>query len=317
MRYFLLIPKIQVHKANAMSSPFTIGVPAMTACLGFMHALQRKLQPKYAKIGLEKLAISYHEFDLQTHQLEFNHHLALTRNSMTFDEKYGDKYPKGTYTSKYDAPLAGRPTIEEAFCHFSASLLIELTGFYFKPAERKQFLESVHQSLGTMKLAGGDILSHQNCEILSFDENKDEDEQLTPILNKLMLGSVLIERTALLQQAKQNGQDSLTALLDYLKVFHTAHYDDKDEVYWQKSRKQGSDGESLGWLVPIAVGFSGISPLGKVDSQRDNETLHRFAECVLTLGEFVMPYRIESLEQMLWQYHFDEENDLYVCRTQS
>jgi len=39
----LLLPHLKVHNANALSSPFTIGFPAMTAWLGAVHALQRKL----------------------------------------------------------------------------------------------------------------------------------------------------------------------------------------------------------------------------------------------------------------------------------
>ncbi len=39
----LLLPHIKVNGANALSSPFTIGFPAMTAWLGAVHALQRKV----------------------------------------------------------------------------------------------------------------------------------------------------------------------------------------------------------------------------------------------------------------------------------
>ena len=40
----LLVPRLHIHNANALSSPFTIGFPAMTAWLGAVHALQRKLK---------------------------------------------------------------------------------------------------------------------------------------------------------------------------------------------------------------------------------------------------------------------------------
>jgi len=40
MKDILLIPNLKIHKANALSSPYTIGFPAMTAWLGFMHALE-------------------------------------------------------------------------------------------------------------------------------------------------------------------------------------------------------------------------------------------------------------------------------------
>ena len=69
-----------------------------------------------------------------------------------------------------------------------------------------------------------------------------------------------------------------------------------------------------GWLVPSAVGFQGIAELGMAKNQRDADTPHRFAEAVLTLGEFIMPYRIESIDPLLWQYHVDLENNLYLCQ---
>ncbi len=42
--YILKLPHIKIQNANALSSPYTIGFPAMTAWLGFMHALERKLR---------------------------------------------------------------------------------------------------------------------------------------------------------------------------------------------------------------------------------------------------------------------------------
>ncbi len=68
MRHFLLIPHLKLHNANAMSSPYTIGFPAMTAWLGAVHALQRKLQTKDCDVALTKVAVSCHEFNLQTYK---------------------------------------------------------------------------------------------------------------------------------------------------------------------------------------------------------------------------------------------------------
>jgi CRISPR-associated protein Csy2 len=77
---------------------------------------------------------------------------------------------------------------------------------------------------------------------------------------------------------------------------------------WKSYRK------TTGWIVPIAVGFQGISELGMAKNQRDNKTPHRFAESVVTLGEFIMPYRIKHIDDMLWQYSIDIDNNLYLCQ---
>ena len=122
-----------------------------------------------------------------------------------------------------------------------------------------------------------------------------------------MLGHIIVERRNLMVKSMEEGQDALEALLAHLKVMHRAEQDTDGNVTWTSKRK------TSGWLVPIAVGFQGISPLGKAKNQRDINALHRFAESVITLGEFVMPYRINQLDEMLWQYHVDLEKNLYLC----
>lgn len=290
MRNFLLIPHLKIQNANAMSSPYTIGFPAMTAWLGAVHALQRKLQAQgYTNIILDKVAISCHDFDLQTYKGrgDFVHSIVGTANPLDKD--------------------GNRPAfIEEARCHLEVSLLIECQNL--DPDEEKQLLADVQKLILSMKFASGDVLAVKNCSLQYFDEDEDQNQQLKPLLNKLMLGHVLIERRDLVIESMNEGKDALDAVLDYLKVTHSSTQDENGKVTWSSKRK------STGWLVPIAVGFQGISELGQAKNQRDAHTPHRFAESVITLGEFIMPYRIESMDQLLWQYHVDLENNLYLCQ---
>lgn len=60
---YLLLRQVKIHNANAFSSPLTIGFPAMTAWLGAMHALERKLRcnETLSSIRLKKLAVSCHD----------------------------------------------------------------------------------------------------------------------------------------------------------------------------------------------------------------------------------------------------------------
>lgn len=290
MRNFLLIPHLKIQNANAMSSPYTIGFPAMTAWLGAVHALQRKLQAQgYTNIVLDKVAISCHHFDLQTYKGrgDFVHSIVGTANPLDKD--------------------GNRPAfIEEARCHLEVSLLIECQNL--DPDEEKQLLADVQKLILSMKFASGDVLAVKNCSLQYFDEDGDQNQQLKPLLNKLMLGHVLIERRDLVIESMNEGKDGLDAVLDYLKITHSSTQDEDGKVTWSSKRK------TTGWLVPIAVGFQGISELGQAKNQRDANTPHRFAESVITLGEFIMPYRIESMDQLLWQYHVDLENNLYLCQ---
>ena len=292
MRHFLLIPHLKIHNANAMSSPYTIGFPAMTAWLGAVHALQRKLKQQGCDLNLNKVAVSCHDFNLQTYKGrgDFVHSIVGTANPLDKD--------------------GNRPAfIEEARCHLEVSLLIEIESS--SKRQRDQLLELVNGIVASMKFTSGDVLSAKPCTILNFDDDEDQSQQLRPILNKLMLGHVLIERRDLVIQSMQDGKDALDSVLDYLKVTHSSIQDEDGKVTWTSKRK------AQGWLVPIAVGFQGISELGQAKNQRDVNTPHRFAESVLTLGEFVMPYRIESIDQLLWQYHVDLENNLYLCQNQN
>lgn len=292
MRRFLLIPHIKIHNANAMSSPYTIGFPALTAWLGAVHVLQRHIQQQgLADVTLTSVAVSCHQFDLQTYKGrgDFVHSIVGTANPLDKD--------------------GSRPAfIEEARCHLEVSLLVEYQGLDSDDTE--QFKTLVNNQLLCMKLASGDVLSAEAVEAIPVDE--DDEQAVKKLLRKLMLGYVLIERRDLMINAMQNeNKDAFEALLDHLKVMHRSTQDDGDKVTWTSSRK------TPGWLVPIATGFQGISELEIAKHQRDSSTLHRFAESVVTLGEFVMPYRIKELDNMLWQYHVDTEQNLYLCRTLS
>ena len=68
-----------------------------------------------------------------------------------------------------------------------------------------------------------------------------------------------------------------------------------------------------GWLVPIAVGFRGISELGKVKNQRDITKPHRFVEPIVTLGEFKLPYRVTSIDEIMWHYEYESDGNFYLC----
>ncbi len=289
MRRFLLIPHIKIHNANAMSSPYTIGFPAMTAWLGAVHALQRHVQQQgFSDVSFLNVGVSCHAFDLQTYKGRGDFVSSIIGTSNPLDKD------------------GNRPAfIEEARCHLTVSLLLEYDGV--RKVKLNEFIALINQSLPRFKMASGDILSVKPIEELYL--NEDEPSELRKITNKLMLGHVLIERRDLMIKSMNNGKDALDALLDHLKLMHRAKQDEDGHVTWTSQRL------AKGWLVPIAVGFQGISDLAIAQNQRDSTTLHRFAESVITLGEFVMPYRINDLDQMLWHYHVDQSQNLYLCQT--
>ncbi|HGE6059405.1 TPA: type I-F CRISPR-associated protein Csy2 [Vibrio cholerae] len=283
----LILPHLKIHNANALSSPFTVGFPAMTAWLGFVHALERKLsQAGLSDLMLHSAAVVSHRCDVQTHKGEgdFVHSIIGTANPL---DKDGSR----------------SAFIEEARCHLDVSLVIEWSGNE-EQVQQPEFTEQLQAVIATMKVAGGDVLAVGKPSVKSVITEDDTGR----VLRQLMPGYVLIERRDLMIDAMQQGDDAIDALLGYLTVHHHCEQLEDQSVVWHSQRK------TSGWIVPIATGFQGISPLGEAKNQRDPSVPHRFAESVVTLGEFVMVHKIKHLDDILWQYHPDLENDLYLCQ---
>lgn len=287
MKRIVLIPHIKIQNANALSSPYTIGFPAMTAWLGAVHALQRKLrQNGFENISFISTAVICHEIDLQTYKGndDFVYSIVGTGNPLDKD---------GT-----------RPAfIEEGRCHLNVSLVIEYEGV--DEDNETEFLKGISLQLHAgMKMASGDILDFSP----PYEDKIIEEKDLKRLTRKLMPGYAIIERRELMKDLMAEGKDAIDAMLDYLKVMHRCELDEKETVEWTSKRKKS------GWIVPIATGFHGITPLGQAENQRDLYTPHRFAESVVTLGEFIMPYRIKNLDDMLWHTCADIGNNLYLCQ---
>lgn len=287
MRQLILLPHIQVHNANALSSPYTIGFPAMSAWLGAAHALQRSVRQKgFPDFTCKSLAVCCHSMNLQTHKNRGDYVYSIIGTGNPLDK------------------TGARPAfIEEARCHLDVSLVLEYSGLEIYQLE--ELIELISRLLhSNLKLAGGDILRFQSPQISDANDEKG----LKKLLQKLTPGYVILERRSLMKEAMNSGFDAINAILSYLQVNHSSEVDESGLVNWHSHRK------TQGWIVPIATGFHGIGPLGHAENQRDPDTPHRFAESVITLGEFVMPYRISNLDEMLWHYHIDSEKNLYLCQ---
>ncbi len=288
IRKLLVISHMKVHNANALSSPFTIGFPAMTAWLGASHALERKLKADgFSSLVFKGVGVISHAADLQTYQGpgDYVHSIVGTANPL---EKDGNR----------------AAFIEEARIHLDVSVLIEYDGV--GKDEEEQLIEKVsHHLHGGMKMAGGDIFGFKKPELFRIAEGDESD--LGKLRRKLMPGYAIVERRELMREAMQAGADAIDTLLEYLAVHHHCEVNG-EEVLWSSGRKVP------GWIVPIAIGFQGILEIGQAKNQRDPDTPHRFAESVVTLGEFKMTYKITALDEILWRYHFDDGRALYLCQ---
>ena len=269
----------------------------MTAWLGMIHALQRQLQKNEVlrKISLPRMGISCHACDMQIFSDRDNYYgyLIGTANPLKKSKKTGE----------FERP----PFVEEARCHLEISLLVEVAGL--EGGLEETFLQAVCQELPRLKAAGGDIiLQAGECEQWQVITVRDDDEQAErPIKRLLMPGYVLKERQDLMKPVA--GRDALDNLLGALQVEYTVDKDKEGKVTGWQRKKVLADG----WLVPIAVGFRDLSGKIKVEGQRSYDYEHHFVEPLVTIGEFFMPYRLESLREMLWEYVYEAADGLYLC----
>lgn len=292
---YLLLPEIQIQNANALSSLCTIGFPAMTAWMGAMHALERKarLTESLREVRFISLGVISHESRLQVYKKPGDCHYSIAISSNPLRKKGGNTFERP-------------PFIEDPRIHLNVSLLIKCSGL--TPDNEDALLAVVGETLPLLKMAGGDILSFKKPTVYYLSEEHPEGQK--KLLHRLMPGFALIERRRLLEETENQNTDSLEPFLSFLSIHHAAEKEEGDALRWSSKRR------NAGWLIPIVVGFQGLTHLGKVKNQRNPTVLHRFAEPVITLGEFKMPFRVSSVEDLMWHYEYDEGNDLYICKNE-
>ena len=285
MKDMLLIPNIKIHNANALSSPYTIGFPAMTAWLGFMHALERKLKnTEFSDIQFTGLIVSCLDINLHTYKGKGDYINSIIATSNPLDK------------------AGKRPSfVEEARCDMEVSIAIECE---MDTIDHDKFTSLIDIVLPLMKIASGDILSLKSSKSLEVDNNSP-----ISLTRYLMPGFCLVSRQDLITQAMKDGQDGIDAILDYLKTTTDIEMNENGKIVKNKQSKK-----IQGWLVPIAVGYQGLSSVKIIKNQRDSSTPHKFAESIVTLGEFKMPHHFDNIDEMIWRYKRDEDNDLYLCQ---
>jgi CRISPR-associated protein Csy2 len=137
----------------------------------------------------------------------------------------------------------------------------------------------------------------------------------------LLPGFALIDRTKDLElhfkelESSNTETELLDAWLDFLSL---------KAIAVKSSDANGNENDATwvfvpkpadGWIVPLQVGYKGISKLyepGQIENARDLLFPFRFVEAIYSVGSWVAPYRLNKIEELLWQY--EVKNDWYLCR---
>lgn len=300
----LILPRLRVQNANAISGVFTWGFPAMTAFVGLMHALERKCVAHGLKVAFPGIGVVCHHHEAQVTTGGYTRAFHLTRNPV-------DK------TGKTAA------IVEEGRIHLEISLILEVDLQDVRLSndqDKTEFAERVAELLSTLRVAGGTIQPplpgrrpHRPWVLLVDSSPTIREQQLRRLTQQLLPGFALILRDDLLQQhlgtMRQTDPDAdlLDAWLDLSRVNHECHVTDEGAEWFVRR-------DYPGWLVPIPIGFAALSQLyeaGEVEAARDSVTPFRFVEGIYSIGQWVSPHRMKAFNDFLWYVENDLETGVY------
>lgn len=285
---------LMIERANALSSPYSIGFPAITSWLGFVHALQLKINQRksFKDVLFSKTGVVVHELVVNRYRDK-----PYSRYSLFLSKLPGLKNGVGAKVP---------PICEEAKCDIDATVLIEVDNL--APSEFDELIELAKKLIMKMKVVSGDMTSVDTIQIRNIIDDKD----IKCLAGFLMPGFFIKDRTDLMDVSKSRGLDAIDGILEYCSINKIKNIetnkDGKESISYQFTRKYQD-----GWLVPIAVGFHGISKPDKLNNQRNELYQHRFAESVVSIGEFVMTYRLSSINEIMWEHKYVESDDMYLC----
>jgi CRISPR-associated protein, Csy2 family len=295
----LILPRLRVQNANAISSPLTHGFPSMTAFLGLMWALARKLEAHDLPLAFDSVGVICHDFDEQVTEGGYVKAFRLTRNPV-------------------DKDGGSAAIVEEGRMHMEITLIFGISGGFVELDEHAHdaIAQTVAFELAGMRIAGGSVLPSGDWRsrpaLLRFgDDAEDVCRRFRHLRRRWLPGFALVCRDDLLRARLDQLREaaSETTALDALL--------DLSRFNWRPVRPDAeSDGASAtaakvewkpeprpGWIVPIPVGFgalSGLLPAGEVQSARDRDTPFRFVESLYSIGQWVSPHRLDNAEQLLW-----------------
>ena len=180
---YIVLPRLQIQNLNTISSPMTWGAPSITAAMGFMQALQRKLPQEWTTL-LTGVGMVIHDFEPQvngSYVRKFN----LTRNPLGKDGK--------------------TPGItEEGRAHATISLVF--AAYIAGDSSDSELLQKrawdIYQTASSMRFAGGSIIHNANNwhspQLLLIGEADSNKKYQDKLKRSLLPGFALISRDDIL-----------------------------------------------------------------------------------------------------------------------
>ena len=315
LKALLVLPRLRIQNANAISSPLTWGFPAITAFTGLMTALERRLGPQ-AGITFYGIGVICHGFEPQVTSGGYTRSFHLTRNPVL-----------------QDGGTAG--IVEEGRVHLDITLVfdVELAFSQQGEAERAALAADIGELVSSMRVAGGSVMPAlpgvfrsppRSSLVMLSDKPETSRDQFRRLSRRWLPGFALVSRDDLLQsrllemQALEPDATLLDAWLDLSRLNHRAtkvHTQDKTTGDTLESIEWNIDSRP-GWTVPMPVGFAPLTalhPPGAVAGARDARVPFQFVESVYSIGQWISPHRLGNIAQVMWRPFHEPATGLYRC----
>jgi len=188
------------------------------------------------------------------------------------------------------------------------------------------------QTLATMRVAGGSMLPARPAPgrftrpwlAVLPDDASECAKNFREWRRQWLPGYALVGRDDLVptrleaMRKKRPEANALDALLDLSRFNYRAEKEGGEagtnqRVHWHDPDR----GKGSGWIVPIPVGYTALSDLydpGQVQNARDDDTSFRFVESIYSMGEWISPHRLDSIDALLWHAETDLDRAVYRCR---
>jgi CRISPR-associated protein Csy2 len=306
---YLLFKKVVIEGANTISSPLTYGFPAITGFLGSFHAMSRKMadDEHLSDLCLGGVLLACH--DCQPHMYRPNSY-----NNYTFNQTRNPIKKDGKTAS----------IIEEGKCHLTMSFVVEILGTDILSHEQQGYaIQKTKQWLQQQRMAGGSVQGLARFEPVQFFDSDDISAVIPQLLPAFVLMDAQDEFAQIINDLQTVNPDAtpLDALIDVSALHHIPETQKNGETKWlTTSRKSGH-----GWLVPMPIGYQGISDLydaGTMQNVRNPEYPSQYVEALYSLGKWVYPQRLNSvggdndIANAFWRYRYDDESLYLVTQNQ-
>lgn len=324
----LVLPRIRVQNANAISSPLTWGFPSITAFTGLMTALARRIGPD-AGLRFGGVGVVCHGFEAQVTQGGYTKAFALKKPGIVKRKEF-DQYEKD-----------GTPPaiVEEGQVHLDITLVfdVKISDALLDDNTRAQCAAQIGECLAGMRIAGGSVMpplpgtlrrTPKPRLVLLESDAPERAKQFQRLRRQWLPGFALVSRDDVLQArlsamcadvpASAAPPGLLDAWLDLSRINYRASRRTVEDKATGKSTEvvEWATDSRPGWLVPIPVGYAALSelcPPGSVAAARDPKVPFRFVESVYSMGQWISPHRLNDLSQLTWHNRYDADQGLYRC----